>query len=238
MSMGKIPTPHIEAALGDFAETVLMPGDPKRARFIAETMLEKAKLVNDVRGAQGYTGLYKGKRVSVMASGMGMPSIGIYAHELFTFYQVENIIRVGTAGAIAPTIGMRDVVAGMSCCTESTFGFQFGFSGHIAPTASFPLLLRAAETASALGIRLHIGPLYCSDVFYHEHARNEEALAKMGVLAAEMESAALYLCAMRAGKNALCLCTVVDNPHTGEHATAEDRESSLTDMLRLALEMA
>jgi len=233
-----IPTPHIDAPPHAFAETVLMPGDPKRSRFIAENLLEKAKLVNDVRGVQGYTGMYHGKRVSVMASGMGMPAIGIYSHELFTFYGVENIIRVGTAGAISPRVGMRDIVAGMSCCTESTFGFQYGFPGSIAPTASFTLLRRAADTAARLGIRLHIGPLYCSDVFYQEHARNEEALQKLGVIAAEMESAALYLNAMRAGKSALCLCTVVDNPHTGEHATAEDREKSLSDMLTLALEMA
>ena len=233
-----VPTPHIEAKPGAFAETVLMPGDPKRSKFIAENLLDAAALVNDVRGAQGYTGLYRGKRVSVMASGMGMPAMGIYSHELFAFYGVENIIRVGTAGAVAPRVGMRDVVAGMSCCTESTFGFQYGFLGNIAPTASFALLRKAEDTAGRLGIRLHIGPLYCSDVFYHEHAQNEEALVKLGVLAAEMESAALYLSAMRAGKHALCLCTVVDNPRTGEHATAEDREKSLTDMLTLALEIA
>ena len=233
-----IPTPHIEAKFGDFAQTTLMPGDPKRSRFIAENLLENAVLITDVRGTQGYTGTYHGKRVSVMASGMGMPSMGIYAHELYNFYGVENIIRVGTAGAIAPQVGMRDVVAGMSCCTESTFGFQHGFAGSLAPTASFSLLKKAADTAERLDIRLHIGPLYCSDVFYHEHTRNEQALQKLGILAAEMESAALYLAAMRAGKQALCLCTVVDNPHTGEHATAADRERSLTDMLTLALEMA
>lgn len=236
--VSQVPTPHISAMPGDFAETVLMPGDPKRSGFIAQTMMENATLVNDVRGVQGYTGIYKGKRVSVMASGMGMPSIGIYAHELYNYYGVQNIIRVGTAGAIAKQVGMRDIVAGMACCTESTFGFQYGFSGSIAPTASFALLQKADVTARALGIRLHIGPLYCSDVFYTENARNEEALAKLGVLAAEMESAALYLTAMRAGKQALCLCTVVDNPHTGESATAEDREKSLSDMLMLALEMA
>lgn len=236
--MSSIPTPHISAVKGDFARTVLMPGDPKRSRFIAETYLEDAVLVNDVRGVQGYTGLYKGKRVSVMASGMGMAAIGIYAHELYNFYGVERIIRVGTAGAIARHVGMRDVVASMSCCTESSFGFQYGFSGNIAPTASFALLMEAKEMADALGIRLHVGPTYCSDVFYHEHVRNEEALAKMSVVAAEMEAAALYLTAMRAERHALCLCTVVDNPHTGEHATAEDREQAVTDMLRLALEMA
>ena len=234
----RTPTPHIAALPGDFAKTVLMPGDPQRSRFIAETYLEGAKLVNDVRGVQGYTGTYEGKRVSVMASGMGMPAIGIYAHELFTLYGVENIIRVGTAGAVSKSVGMRDIVASLSCSTESTFGFQFGFPGSIAPTASFSLLKKADEAASRLGIRLHVGPTYCSDVFYHEHARNEEALARLGILAAEMEAAALYLCAMRAGKHALCLMTVVDNPYTGESATAKDRETSLTDMLRLALSIA
>lgn len=233
-----IPTPHISAQAGDFAETVLMPGDPLRSRYIAQTLLEDAHLVNDIRGVQGYTGQYHGKRVSVMASGMGMASIGIYAHELYQFYGVENIIRIGTAGAIAAHIGMRDLVASMSCCTESTFGFQYGFAGHLAPTASFALLTRAAQTAQKLGIPLHVGPTYCSDVYYHETMRNEQALARMSVLAAEMESAALYLTAMRAGKQALTLCTVVENPHTGETATAEDRERSLTDMLTLALEMA
>ena len=232
------PTPHISALPGDFAPTVLMPGDPLRSKFIAENFLEDARLVNDVRGVQGYTGAYQGKPVSVMASGMGMPAMGIYAHELYNFYGVENIIRIGTAGAIAPSIGMRDIVASMSRCTESTFGFQFGFDGNIAPTASFALLQKAAACAQAKNIKLHVGPTYCSDVFYHESARGEDALAKLGVLAAEMESAALYLCAMRAGKNALTLCTVVDNPHTGEHATPEDREKSLTDMITLALEMA
>lgn len=232
------PTPHISAALGDFARTVLMPGDPLRAKFIAETLLEDARLVNNVRGVQGHTGTYRGKPVSVMASGMGMAAIGIYAHELYSFYGVENIIRIGTAGAIAPQIGMRDIVASMSCCTESSFGFQYGFDGSLAPTASFALLKRADQTAERLGITLHIGPTYCSDVFYHETARNEDALAKMSVLAAEMEAAALYLTAMRAGRHALTLCTVVDNPHTGEHATPEDREQSLTDMMTLALEMA
>jgi len=151
---------------------------------------------------------------------------------------VENIIRVGTAGAVSKSVGMRDIVASLSCSTESTFGFQFGFPGSIAPTASYPLVKKADEAANRLGIRLHVGPTYCSDVFYHEHARNEEALARLGILAAEMEAAALYLCAMRAGKHALCLMTVVDNPYTGESATPKDRETSLTDMLRLALSIA
>lgn len=236
--MANTPTPHISAAPGDFAPTVLMPGDPIRSRFVAETYLEDARLVNDVRGVQGYTGLYKGKRVSVMASGMGSPSIGIYAHELFNFYGVENIIRIGTAGAISPKVGMRDVVASMSCCTESSFGFQYGFNGHIAPTASFALLQKAANTAEALNIPLIVGPTYSSDVFYSEGSRNEEALINLGILCVEMETVALYMTAMRAGKNALTLCTVMDNPRTGEHATPQDRESSLTDMMTLALEMA
>lgn len=232
------PTPHIEAVPGDFAPAVLMPGDPLRAKFIAETMLADARLVNNVRGVQGHTGLWRGKPVSVMASGMGMPAIAIYAHELFHFYGVERIIRIGTAGAVSPAVGMRDIVASMSCATESSFGFQYGFAGTLAPTASFALLKDAHDAALRLGIRLHIGPTYCSDVFYHEHARNEAALAKLGILAAEMEAAALYLEAMRARKDALTLMTVVDNPHTGEHATAADREQSLTDMIRLALEIA
>lgn len=236
--MSHVPTPHIGAMPGDFAPTVLMPGDPLRSRFIAQRLLTDARLVNDVRGVQGYTGLYQGKRVSVMASGMGMPSMAIYAHELFCFYGVEAIVRVGTAEAVSRDVGMRDIIAGQSCFTDSSFGFQYGFPGHLAPTASFSLLCRAAEAAKALGLRLQIGPLYCSDVFYHEAQRSMEALAGLGVLATEMESAALYLEAMRAGKQALCLCTVVDNPYTGEQATAAEREQSLTDMLTLALEIA
>ena len=232
--MANTPTPHIAANPGDFAQTVLMPGDPLRARHIAETYLTDPVLVNNVRGVQGYTGLYQGKRVSVMASGMGMPAIGIYSYELFHFFGVENIIRIGTAGSLSREIGLRGLCAAMSCFTNSTFGDQYGFSGKIPPTASYKLLRRADETAEKLGIPLHIGTFLSTDVFY-ECPLGPEA-ARMGAIACEMEAAALYVNAMQAGKHALCLCTISDNEN-GELAP-EERQKSLTDMFRLALEIA
>ena len=232
--MANTPTPHIAANPGDFAQTVLMPGDPLRARHIAETYLTDPVLVNNVRGVQGYTGLYQGKRVSVMASGMGMPAIGIYSYELFHFYGVENIIRIGTAGGLSREIGLRGLCAAMSCFTNSTFGDQYGFSGKIPPTASYKLLRRADETAEKLGIPLHIGTFLSTDVFY-ECPLGPEA-ARLGAIACEMEAAALYVNAMQAGKHALCLCTISDNEN-GELAP-EERQKSLTDMIRLALEIA
>lgn len=232
--MANTPTPHIAANPGDFAQTVLMPGDPLRARHIAETYLTDPVLVNNVRGVQGYTGLYQGKRVSVMASGMGMPAIGIYSYELFHFFGVENIIRIGTAGSLSREIGLRGLCAAMSCFTNSTFGDQYGFSGKIPPTASYKLLRRADETAEKLGIPLHIGTFLSTDVFY-ECPLGPEA-ARLGAIACEMEAAALYVNAMQAGKHALCLCTISDNEN-GELAP-EERQKSLTDMFRLALEIA
>ena len=232
--MANTPTPHIAANPGDFGQTVLMPGDPLRARHIAETYLTDPVLVNNVRGVQGYTGLYQGKRVSVMASGMGMPSIGIYSYELFHFFGVENIIRIGTAGSLSREIGLRGLCAAMSCFTNSTFGDQYGFSGKIPPTASYKLLRRADETAEKLGIPLHIGTFLSTDVFY-ECPLGPEA-ARLGAIACEMEAAALYVNAMQAGKHALCLCTISDNEN-GELAP-EERQKSLTDMFRLALEIA
>ena len=232
--MANTPTPHIAANPGDFAQTVLMPGDPLRARHIAETYLTDPVLVNNVRGVQGYTGLYQGKRVSVMASGMGMPAIGIYSYELFHFFGVENIIRIGTAGSLSRGIGLRGLCAAMSCFTNSTFGDQYGFSGKIPPTASYKLLRRADETAEKLGIPLHIGTFLSTDVFY-ECPLGPEA-ARLGAIACEMEAAALYVNAMQAGKHALCLCTISDNEN-GELAP-EERQKSLTDMFRLALEIA
>ena len=232
--MANTPTPHIAANPGDFAQTVLMPGDPLRARHIAETYLTDPVLVNNVRGVQGYTGLYQGKRVSVMASGMGMPAIGIYSYELFHFFDVENIIRIGTAGSLSREIGLRGLCAAMSCFTNSTFGDQYGFSGKIPPTASYKLLRRADETAEKLGIPLHIGTFLSTDVFY-ECPLGPEA-ARLGAIACEMEAAALYVNAMQAGKHALCLCTISDNEN-GE-LTPEERQKSLTDMFRLALEIA
>lgn len=237
MANSKIPTPHITAKEGDFARTVLMPGDPLRSKFIAETYLKDAVLVNNTRGVQGYTGLYKGKRVSVMASGMGMPSIGIYSYELFNYYGVENIIRVGTAGSIGDNVKVRDIVMGMSAYTNSNFGRQYGFDGNVAPCCSFTLLEQAVNAARAMGIEPNVGALYSSDIFYDE-AGNSMKLKKLGVLATEMESAALYLNAARAGKNALAICTISDHIVTGESLPAEDRQVSFTQMMEIALEIA
>ncbi len=232
-----IPTPHINAKAGDFAETVLMPGDPRRSKLLADTFLQDAVLVNNLRGAQGYTGYYKGKRVSVMASGMGMPSIGIYSYELFNFYGVENIIRIGSAGMIRQDLRIRDLVFGMSAYTNSNFGGQYGFDGNVAPCCSWTLLNKAMEVAERMGIRAIPGAIYSSDIFYDE-SKPLGKLQKLGVLAVEMEAAALYMNAARAEKNALCICTISDNPFTGEETTAEERQQSFTQMMEVALEIA
>ena len=211
-----VPTPHISAQKGDFAKTVLMPGDPLRAKFIAETFLEEARLVNNVRGIGGYTGFYQGKRVSVMASGMGMPSMGIYSYELFRFYEVDHIIRIGTAGAIRADLKLRDVVAGMGACTNSSFAQQYQLPGDYAPIASYRMLKTAVDTAKQLGIDLIVGNLYSSDTFYDEREDGLLRWQKMGVLAIEMEAAALYMNAALTGKEALAICTISDCPLTGE----------------------
>ena len=235
--MCPIPTPHINAKEGDFARTVLMPGDPLRAKFIAGTFLENAQLVNNVRGVQGYTGEYHGERVSVMASGMGMPSIGIYSYELFNWYGVENIIRIGSAGMLNQKLKVRDIVVGLSAYTNSSFGKQFGFDGNLAPCCSYELLKAAMDAGEKLGQVPVPGALYSSDTFYDESAPLGK-LQKLGVLAVEMEAAALYLNAARAGKNALCLCTISDNPFTGEELSAEERQNTFTKMMEIALEIA
>ena len=235
--MSPIPTPHISAAAGDFAPTVLMPGDPLRAQFIADTYLKDARLVNNVRGIQGYTGFYEGKRVSVMASGMGMPTIGIYSYELFNFYGVENIIRIGSAGMISRDLKLRDVVAGMSCYTNSSFGRQYGFDGTLAPCASYDLLKNAVDAGQKLGVAVKAGPIYSSDTFY-DACDPLPTLMKLGVLAVEMEAAALYMTAAAAGKNALCLCTISDDPATGQGLSAQERQSTFHDMMRIALAIA
>ena len=213
-----------------------MPGDPLRSKFIAETYLENPVLVNNTRGVHGYTGTYKGKRVSVMASGMGIPSIGIYSYELFNFYGVENIIRVGTAGGISDSVKLRDVVLGMSAYTDSGYGRQF-FPGNLAPCCSFSLLEKAGAAARSMGIEPNVGALYSSDVFYDE-ADNAGKLRKLGVLAVEMEAAALYMNAARAGKNALAICTVSDHLFRGEALPAEERQIGFTKMMEIALEIA
>lgn len=235
--MSNTPTPHIEAKLGDFAKTVLMPGDPLRAKFIAENFLEDAKLINNVRGIQGYTGNYKGKKVSVMASGMGIPSMGIYSYELFNFYDVDNIIRVGTAGVIRPDLKVRDIVFGQGACTNSNFANQFQLPGTFCPICSFELLTKAVEQAKKMGLEPLVGNLFSSDVFYDD-ARGLDKWQKMGVLATEMEAAGLYMNALRAGKNALAICTISDNPFTGEATTSEERQNSFTNMMKIALEIA
>ena len=235
--MANIPTPHITAKEGDFARTVLMPGDPLRSKFIAENYLEHPVLVNNVRGVQGYTGTYNSKRVSVMASGMGMPSIGIYSYELFNFYSVENIIRIGSAGMLSEKLKVRDIVAGMTAFTNSSFGKQFGFEGMLAPCCDYELLSKAMEEAKKLNVHMVPGAIYSSDTFYDESAPLGK-LKNLGVLAVEMEAAALYLNAARAGKNALAICTISDNPFTGEGLSAEERQNSFTQMMKIALEIA
>ncbi len=230
-------TLHNTAAPGDFAQTVLMPGDPLRAKFIAETYLDHRKLVNDVRGIQGYTGEYKGKRVSVMASGMGMPSIGIYSYELYNVYGVENIIRVGSAGIIDQTLRIRSVVAAMSAYSNSAYGDQFCFRGNLAPCASYDLLSRAVAVAETRNIPMRVGAVYSSDTFYEEN-KQTDVLQKLHVLAVEMEAYALYLNAARAGKNALALLTISDNPYTGESCTPQEVRETFTQMMEIALDIA
>ncbi len=236
--MSQTPTPHIEAAPGDFAATVLMPGDPLRAQHIAKTYLKDVRQVNKVRGMNGYTGVYKGKPVSVMASGMGIPSIGIYSYELFHFYEVKNIIRIGTAGAISPDLKIRDVVIGMGACTDSNFAAQYELPGTFAPIASFDLLRKAVSAAEAMPeVSYKVGNLVSSDVFYGDR-QTTGAWQKMGVLAVEMEAAGLYMNAARAGANALAICTVSDSMVTGEATTAQERESGFENMVKIALEIA
>ena len=233
-----VPTPHISAKYGDFAKTVLMPGDPLRAEFIAKTYLEDAVLVNDVRGVHGYTGYYKGKRVSVMASGMGQPSIGIYSYELFNFYGVETIIRVGSCGGFSPELHARDIVIAMGACTNGNYASQYNLPGTFAPLADFDMVRRAVDECEKMGVNYRVGNILSSDMFYDD-ANSGMQWAKMGVLGVEMESAALYCNAARAGKKALCICTVSDSfIYPEENTTAEERQVSFTKMMEIALNIA
>ena len=232
-------TPHISCAPEDFARTVLMPGDPLRAKFIAETYLTDRELVNDVRGVQGYTGYFEGKRVSVMASGMGMPSIGIYSYELFNIFGVERIIRVGSAGAIDPSLQLFDLVLGQGACTDSNYPGQFVSRGTFAPIADYGLLSAAAAECARRGLRHRVGNLLSSDSFYGEAGvAGTLEWRKLGVLAVEMESAALYANAARAGKQALCICTISDLVETGVVTTAQQRQTAFHDMMQVALTIA
>ncbi len=236
--MAATPTPHNQATEGQIAKTVLMPGDPLRAKYVADTYLEDVTCFNQVRNMLGFTGTYKGKPISVMGSGMGVPSIGIYSYELFNFYDVDNIIRIGTAGGLAPDVRLRDLVIGMGACTDSNYAAQFRMPGTLAPIADFGLLRKAVESAERLGYDYKVGNVLSSDVFYNDDETVNERWASMGVLAVEMESVALYLNAIRARKHALCLLTVSDLPLSGEGLPAEDRQTSFTQMMEVALEVA
>ena len=234
-----MPTPHNSAGIGEIEKTVLMPGDPLRAKFVAENFLTDAKLVNNVRGIGGYTGTYKGTPVTVMASGMGMPSIGIYSYELYTKFGVETILRVGSAGAMQESLNLRDVVAGAGACTNSNFAAQYGLSGTFAPIADYGTLKKAETAAAEMGLKLHVGNILSSDTFYSDDTEANANWKKMGVLAVEMEAAALYMTAARCGKKALCLCTISDLLFDqSRELTPDERQQGMNDMLHLALNVA
>jgi purine-nucleoside phosphorylase len=233
-------TPHINAKKGDFAKTVLMPGDPKRAEWIANTFLTDVKRVTDVRNIFGYTGYYKGKRVSVMASGMGLPSIGIYCHELYTYYGVETIMRVGTCGTYQPEVDLFDIIVAIGSCTDSNWAAQFNLlGGTFSAIGDFDLAVKAKEVANASGINVHVGNILSADIFYDNDPNSWKKWANLGVLGVEMESYALYTTAAKLKKKALCLLTVTDSfiDHS-KKATVEERQTGLEKMIRVALEIA
>ena len=231
-------TPHNSADQGAFGKVVLMPGDPLRARFTAQEFLENTELVNDVRGIQGYTGFYEGSRISVMASGMGMPSMGIYSYELFHEYDVDYILRIGSAGSMSEKVHVRDIVLGMGACTDSNYAHQYRLPGTFAPIADFDLLKTAAEEGEKLGAVCRVGNLLSSDLFYDDDPDFAAKWAKMGVMAVEMEAAALYMNAARAGKKALAICTISDHLITGEALSSEERQLGFRQMIELALKTA
>ena len=234
-----IPTPHISAKKEDIAKTVLMPGDPLRAKFIAETCLESPVLVNNVRGVQGHTGTWKGVPVTVMASGMGIPAIGIYSWELYNFYDVDNIIRIGSAGAMRDDLKLMDIVAGQGACTDSNFAHQFEINGTFAPIADYTLLSNCVEAAKEKGIDMKVGNILSSDNFYSpSNCDDSTKWRDMGVMAVEMEAAGLYMNAARAGKRALCICTISDHLYRSEALSSEERQLSLTQMIEIALDTA
>ena len=233
--MNKIPTPHIEAKEGEIAKTVIMAGDPLRAKFMAEKYLDNPTIYNLVRGMFGYTGTYKGKRVSIQGHGMGIPSIGIYTYELFNFYDVDTIIRVGSAGAIDDDLNIGDIVMGMGACTNSNYARQYNLCGTFAPIADFGLLSKAVSEAERQGFRYKVGNLYSSDTFYDDDKNSLKQWQKMGVLAVEMEAPALYMNAARAGKKALCICTISDCPFKNIATTSEQRQTGFTNMMEVAL---
>lgn len=230
-------TPHNAAKPGDIAKTVLMPGDPLRAKFVAETYLDDVKCYNEVRGMYGYTGFYKGKQVSVQGHGMGMPSIGIYSYELYNMYDVDNIIRIGSAGAIRSDVKIMDLVFAMGACTDSNYAHQYEMPGTYAPIATYELLEKAVEIAKNKGQNYFVGNILSADIFYNELGA-PTAWDKMGVLAVEMEAAALYMNAAKANKNALCMLTISDEIHSGKELPANERQVSFTNMMEIALDLA
>ncbi len=234
--MAKTPTPHIGAQYGDIAETVIMAGDPLRVKLMAETFLEEPKLFNQVRGMLGYTGTYKGKRVSVMGHGMGIPSISIYTYELYNFYGVKKIIRVGSAGSIHPDLNIGDLAIAMGACTDSNYAAQYEMPGTFAPIADFDLLRGAVDECERRGFHYRVGNVMSADVFYSENAHNDKWI-NMGVLAVEMEIAALYMNAARSGNRALGICTISDNIITGEALSAEERQNTFTNMMKVAFSL-
>ncbi len=233
-----IPTPHINAKKGDFAKTVLMPGDPLRAKYIAETYLENPRLVTSVRNMLGYTGTYKGKEISVMGGGMGIPSIGIYSYELFNFYDVDQIIRIGSAGAMQDDLNVMDIVIGMGACTDSNYVSQFHLPGHYAPIADYGLMRRAIEVAEAQGTNYMVGNVLSSDAFYNADETASKKWRDMGILCVEMEAAALYMNAVKAKKKALCILTISDHLFKDQYLSAEERQIGFGKMMEIALELA
>ena len=234
-----IPTPHIAAKKEDIAKTVLMPGDPLRAKFIAETFLENPVLVNNVRGVQGHTGTWKGVPVTVMASGMGIPAIGIYSWELYNFYDVDNIIRIGSAGALRDDLKLMDIVAAQGACTDSNFVHQFELNGTFAPISDYTLLSTAVETAKEHGVDMKVGSILSGDNFYSPAGcDSNDKWRDMGVMAVEMEAAGLYMNAAKAGKRALCICTISDHIYRSEALSPEERQLSFTQMMEIALDTA
>ena len=230
-----IPTPHNTAKLGDIAKKVLLPGDPLRAKYIAETYLEDPVCFNTVRNMFGFTGKYKGEPVSVMGSGMGMPSMGIYSYELFNFYDVDKIIRIGSAGALQDDINVMDIVIAIGACTDSNYASNYCLPGTFAPTTSYDLLSKAVEVAKEQGTPVHVGNVVSSDVFYSDDPKKQDGWKKMGVLCAEMECAALYMNAARAGKQALGILTISDHIYREEAISAEARQTSFNKMMEIAL---
>ncbi|MCR5154254.1 MAG: purine-nucleoside phosphorylase [Lachnospiraceae bacterium] len=233
-----MPTPHNSAKQGDIAKTVLMPGDPLRAKYIAETYLENVTCFNTVRNMLGFTGTYNGTEVSVMGGGMGMPSIGIYSYELYKFYGVENIIRIGSAGGLSDDVHLRDLVIAMGACTNSNFAHQYNLPGTFAPIADFELLRKAVEIAEQKGVKANVGNVLSSDTFYTDDVNENDRWKRMQVLCVEMEAAALYMNAALLNKKALCMLTISDHLYTREELSAEERQTSFHEMMEVALELA